>query len=88
MEKLFHLSVVTPDSTVFEADVSAVNVPTPFGSLGVLAGHAPMLCALDKGKLRCTDKDGQTLRITISGGVASVDHNEMTVLTQSAALDG
>ena len=46
MEKLFHLYVVTPDSTVYEADVSYVNLPTPYGSLGVLAGLAPAARAM------------------------------------------
>ena len=87
MEKLFRLSVVTPEASVFEADVSYVNLPTPYGSLGIMANHAPMLCALERGRLRCTDGNGQTLRIRISGGVASVDHNELTVLTQAAEAE-
>ena len=86
MGKLFHLSVVTPDRTVYEADVSSVRLPTTFGSLGVMAGHAPMLCALGEGSLRCTDESGQSLRIDVTGGIARVDRNEMTVLTPTAEL--
>ena len=40
MENKLHLCVVTQDSTVFERNVSYVNIPAAFGSLGVLGGHA------------------------------------------------
>ena len=73
------LSIVTGDGTVFEDTVEYVNLPTGFGSLGVLANHAPMLCAVEKGVVRCT-KEGETLRIRVGNGVASVENNEATLL--------
>ena len=86
MSKLFRLSVVTRDATVLDTAVSAVNLPMDFGSLGVLANHAPMLCAVSKGILRCTLEDGSTVRVRVSDGVADVADNEMTVLCGSAEL--
>ncbi len=79
MAKSFRLSIVTGDGTVFEDTVEYVNLPTGFGSLGVLANHAPMLCAVEKGVVRCT-KEGETLRIRVGNGVASVENNEATLL--------
>ena len=79
MAESFRLSVVTGDGTVFEDTVEYVNLPTGFGSLGVMAKHAPMLCAVEKGVVRCT-KDGETIRIRVGGGVASVENNEATLL--------
>ena len=46
------LSVVSQEGTAFERNVNYVNIPTPFGSVGVLSGHAPMLCAVAAGLLR------------------------------------
>ncbi len=46
MKNGIHLCIVTQDKTVFERDVSYVNIPAAFGSLGVLRGHAPMVCAV------------------------------------------
>ena len=80
METLFRLSVVTAETTIFDEQVSYVNLPTPFGSVGVLARHAPMLCAVEKGILRCTLESGETIRIRVADGVASVADNELTVL--------
>ena len=79
MADTIRLSVVTAEGTVFEDEVSYVNLPTDFGSLGILPRHAPMLCAVGKGVLRCT-RGPDTLRIRIGGGVASVDGHELTVL--------
>ena len=79
MAEKFRLSVVTSDGTVFDDEVEYANLPTGFGSLGILANHAPMLCAVEKGVVRCK-KEGQTLRIRVGGGVASVENNEVTLL--------
>ena len=85
MGNLFHLSVVTSESTVLDARVRSVRLPTGFGSLGVMAHHAPMLCAVSRGMLLCTLEDGSAVRVRISEGVASVGDNEMTVLCGDAA---
>ena len=79
MAEGFHLSVLTGDGTIFDDRVDYVNLPTGYGSVGILAGHAPMLCAIEKGVVRCT-KDGETIRIRVGGGVASVENNEATLL--------
>ena len=85
MEESFRLCVVTGEETVLDTEVSYVNLPTGFGSVGILLNHAPMLCAVAKGVLRCRLKDGSTLRLRVSEGVASVADNELTVLCRDAA---
>ncbi len=85
MAESFRLSVVTAEGTVFDDTVEYANFPTGFGSVGILAHHAPMLCAVEKGVVRCT-RDGETIRIRVSGGVASVENNEATVLVSSGEL--
>ena len=80
------LSIVTPNGTAFEKDVAYVNIPTDFGSLGILADHAPMVCSVKKGILRCRTESGEELRLLISDGVASIDENEVTLLVSAAEL--
>ena len=79
------LHVLTGDGTVFEHTVEYVNLPTAFGSLGVLSNHAPMLCAVEAGVLRCRWSDG-AVRVRIGAGVASVEKNELNVLVSSAQV--
>ena len=86
MESLFRLSVVTSEETVFDSQVSYVNLPTPFGSVGILARHAPMLCAVEKGVLRCTLESGEAVRVLVGDGVASVADNECTVLVSNGKI--
>ena len=83
MADRIHLRSVTPTGTALERDVNYVNLPTPGGSVGILANHAPMLCAVGKGKLRCRFEGGESL-VFVAGGVASVEDNEVTVLAEEA----
>ena len=86
MENKLHLCVVTQDSTVFERNVSYVNIPAAFGSLGVLGGHAPMVCAVSRGQMRCTfDEDGAAV-IEVGAGIAEVADNVVTVLVADAKV--
>ena len=78
------LSVVSQEGTAFERNVNYVNIPTPFGSVGVLSGHAPMLCAVAAGLLRCTFEEGGGARLRLGAGIASVENNEVTLLVASA----
>lgn len=78
------LSVVSQEGTAFERSVNYVNIPTPFGSVGVLSGHAPMLCAVAAGLLRCTYDEAGASRLRVGAGIASVENNEVTLLVASA----
>jgi len=59
--------------------VSEVVLPSASGQLGVLAGHAPMMTALDVGVLRYK-QDGKWKPLVVLGGFATVDSNTMSVL--------
>ena len=86
MRDLFRLCIVTGDATVLDTKVQSAKLPMDFGSLGILAHHAPMLCAVSKGILRCTLEDGSTVRVRVSSGVANVIDNELTLLCSDAEV--
>ena len=52
MAKTFRLEIVTPEKIVFSEDVVSLVAPAENGYLGVLAGHAPLLCTLKPGEIR------------------------------------
>ena len=81
------LHIVTGDGPVLEQAVEYVNLPTAFGSVGILANHAPMLCAVEAGMIRCRWSGGEA-RVRVSAGIASVEHNELTVLVSSGEVLG
>ncbi len=78
-----HLVLVSTDGQKWERQVCSVTLPATLGSLGILANHAPMLCALDEGVMSCRSEAGETARIRISQGIANVANNEVTLLLSS-----
>ena len=81
------LQILTGDGPVFDRMVEYVNIPTGFGPVGVLAGHAQMLCAVEAGLLRCRWSDGAA-RVRVGSGVASVEKDVVTLLvTEGKVLE-
>ena len=75
-----HLVLACSDGKRWERTVSAVTLPGEQGSLGVLRGHAPLLCALREGTLSCRSESGESWRFRVSEGIARVADDEVTVL--------
>ena len=88
MADRIHLKVVTPMGVTLEQDTNYVNLPTPEGSVGILPDHAPMLCAVGRGVVRCRFEEKETESIAVTQGVASVEKNELTVLVEEARIAG
>ena len=82
----FPLELVTPERRLFSEEVQAVRVPGVEGSLGVLAGHAPLLTELTTGLIKLTLADGQTAYIATSGGFMQVSQEKVIILADSAEL--
>ena len=84
MANCFHLCVKTPEGTAYDGQAEYCNLPTAGGSVGILADHAPMLCALTGGEMRFRDEGGAEKSFRLSAGVANVRANTVTVLTDRA----
>ncbi len=83
-KKLFKLHILTPKGTVFSDEVFHVNAPGKSGRFGVLVNHVPSMTLLGAGYVQVQAKSG-ILNFDISGGIAEVKNNEMTILTKRAA---
>ncbi len=83
MPATFHLSVLTPEKSVFDGDVEYVEVPGTEGYLGVLAHHAALVTALAPGTLTVRKPDGAVEKVGVSGGFFEVSNNQATVLADS-----
>ena len=75
--------VIAPDKTVWDAEAEEVILPSTTGQLGILAGHAPILSALDTGVLRVREGKDWTA-IALNGGFAEVEQDEVTILVNGA----
>ena len=84
MIKDFELQIVTPERTQGRFQVSQVIIPTLAGDVGVLAQHAPLLTALERGVVSVYQKGALSDRIFIIGGFGEVSHNRCVLLVTEA----
>lgn len=78
------VEIITPDKKVFEGTASGIQVPGNGGSFEVLENHAPVISALEKGKVRVRAQNGSYQYFEIDGGVIEVLQNNVIVLAESA----
>jgi F-type H+-transporting ATPase subunit epsilon len=76
------IEIITPDTTIYEGEVTLAQLPGLDGSFEVLNNHAPMIAALKKGKVKVIDAKKSTLFFEINGGVVEVLKNKLLVLAE------
>ena len=78
-EKTFRLELLTAREPMLRVDATSVILPAVDGMLGVLADRAPFAAALGSGRLTVR-RPGRRYRYFVSGGVAHLDENVLTIL--------
>lgn len=81
----FRCVVVTPEQQVLDESVTHAIIPAEDGWLGILTDRAPLLAKLGSGPLRLDLVSGQRRQYRISGGIAQMLDNRLTILTNTAA---
>jgi len=79
-----HVSVISPEATIYEGEADQVIAPGINGSLGILHGHAPLMALLGTGTLRI-DNGREQKSFAVSGGFLQVVVDQVTVLSESAS---
>ncbi|HBB36484.1 MAG: ATP synthase F1, epsilon subunit, F-type H+-transporting ATPase subunit epsilon [Candidatus Moranbacteria bacterium GW2011_GWC1_45_18] len=82
-ENKIKFKIVTPERTVYEAEIDQVTLPTQDGEITVLAHHIPLISVLQAGEL-VAKKDGEEIAMAVSGGMVEVRKNELTILADTA----
>jgi F-type H+-transporting ATPase subunit epsilon len=76
------LNVISPDRSLYEGEIEKVQLPGKDGRFGILKGHAPLIAALQAGKVELTDQQGQADSFEIKGGVVEVKKDLVMVLAE------
>lgn len=84
MAATFALDIVTPERTILSENVTSLQVPAVDGSLGILAGHAPLLAELGVGECQVRLPGGAEEHLAIAGGFLEVARERVTVLADTA----
>lgn len=80
------LEILTPEKKVYSGDVYGVQMPGISGSFEVLEKHAPMIAALQQGKLKILKDrlNGEASFFQIQSGFVEVLNDKVTVLIEGA----
>jgi F-type H+-transporting ATPase subunit epsilon len=80
---MFRLSIVTPEKVFFEDDIRSLVVPGADGYLGVLSNHAPLITALQPGKIEFEDAQNRKRTLAVTAGFLEVSGNVATLLADA-----
>ena len=80
----FIAEVLTPEGSVFNDEVEMVSTKTTIGSIGLLAGHEPMLARLEPTELRLYRSDDDVVRYAQAEGYVQVSADRALVLVEEA----
>lgn len=81
---MLHVSVISPEASLYEGDATSVVAPAFDGEVGILTGHAPMMTLLGKGELRVASGSGERT-FSIEGGFLQVVKDQVRVVTEKGA---
>ena len=76
-----HVTVISPESAVYDGEADAVIAPAFDGEVGILANHAPMMTVLGTGTLTVRTGDSAK-RFHVQGGVLQVVQNKVRILAE------
>lgn len=77
-----HLEIITPETKVFEGEVSIATFPGADGSFQIMNDHAPLVSLLTEGVVVYKSKEVNN-QIEITGGVVEVLKNKVILLADS-----
>jgi F-type H+-transporting ATPase subunit epsilon len=80
----FPVEVLTPDGEIFKDEVEMVSTRTSVGSIGILAGHQPLLAMLDPTELRLYKSDSDVESFAQGEGYVQVAEGRVLILVEEA----
>jgi F-type H+-transporting ATPase subunit epsilon len=84
----FSAEVLTPEGEVFSEEVEMISTRTTVGSIGILAGHEPVLAMLEPTELRLYRSESEVVRFAQAEGYLQFAENRALVLVEEALDPG
>ena len=78
---MIHLTIVTPESKLYDNEARRVTVRTTSGDVTILPRHIDYAAALGRGKARITTPDGAVKNAVINGGMLHVAKDDVQIIT-------
>ena len=83
MVKSFKCDIVSIEGEIFVGEIQSIVINGSEGMLGIMAGHHPLITALNAGPIQITEADGEYQTFYMSGGFLEVQPSLVTVLADS-----
>jgi len=83
MAKTLKLQIVTPEASVYSADVDIVTLPTVVGQIGILPNHVPLITHLVPGEI-IIRRNGNSDYLAVGEGLVEVTGEHVAILTDLA----
>jgi F-type H+-transporting ATPase subunit epsilon len=80
----FQCTIVTPEAQALDESANQVILPAWDGQMGILTNRSPLLAKLGMGTLKIDLASGKSRSFFIDGGVAQMNDNKLTILTDEA----
>ena len=80
----FRAEVLTPEGRLFDEEVEMVSTRTTTGSIGLLAGHEPVLARLEPTELRLYRSETDVVRYAQAEGYVQMSENGALLLVEEA----
>jgi F-type H+-transporting ATPase subunit epsilon len=80
----FPAEVLTPEGEVFAEEIEMLSTRTAGGSIGILAGHEPVLAMLEPTELRLYRSESEVVRFAQAEGYIQFAENRALVLVEEA----
>ncbi len=85
----FPVEVLTPEGEIFNEEIEMLSTRTAIGSIGILAGHEPVLAMLEPTELRLYRSETDIVRFTQDEGYLQFAENRALLLLKEATrLEG
>jgi F-type H+-transporting ATPase subunit epsilon len=80
----FPAELLTPEGEVFSEEIEMLSTRTVVGSIGILAGHEPILAMLEPAELRLYRSETDIVRFVQAEGYLQFAENRALVLVEEA----
>jgi F-type H+-transporting ATPase subunit epsilon len=84
----FPAEVLTPEGEVFSEEIEMLSTRTAVGSIGILAGHEPILAMLEPTELRLYRSESDVVRFVQAEGYLQFAEDRALVLVEEAIAPG
>ena len=65
-------TILTPEGTTYQDDITKVTIPTKAGQITVLPGHAPLVSVLRPGEITVHKEDKSIVHLSVSTGILEI----------------